>query len=98
MKSLTFSLTLKRFSNAYKGKPYFRGGLENRSRKSASKPAISVPIKILRFAFTGLLVMLQNVIINQIQISIHFEEGLLVFPEELIIDRISSHTRGRYAD
>ena len=97
MKISTFGLTLKSFCNAYKGKPYFRGGLENRSEKSASKQALLVPIKILRFAFTGLVVMLQNVIINRIQISIHFEEGLLVFPEELIIDRISSHTRGRYA-
>ena len=98
MESSTFGLTLKSFSNAYKRKPYFRGGLENRIRKSASKQAISVPIKILRFALTVLLVMLQNFIINRIQISIHCEEGLLVFPEELIIDRISSHTRGRYAD
>ena len=37
MKSLTFGLGLKTFSNAYKGKPYFRGGLKNRSRQSASK-------------------------------------------------------------
>ena len=45
-------------------------------------------IKIIRFAFTVFLVTLQNVIINRIQISIHFEEGLLVYPGELIIDRI----------
>ena len=62
MKISTFGLTLKSFCNAYKGKPYFRGGLENRSKKSASKQALLVPIKILRFAFTGLVVMLQNVI------------------------------------
>ena len=66
MKGLTFGLTLKSFSNAYKGKPYFRGGFKNRRRQSASKLYKSVLIKILCFAFTGLLVTHQNVIINRL--------------------------------
>ena len=28
----------------------------------------------------------------------HFKGGLLVYPGEFIIDRISSHTRGEYPD
>ena len=96
MKSSTYGsgLTRRDFSNAFKRKALFPRGGHNQNRKSAWKQPISVLIKIIRFAFTVFLVTLQNVIINRIQISIHFKEGILVYPGELIIDRISSHTSG----
>ena len=52
-------------------------------------------IKVIRLAFTGFFgyASKQHNKSNSF-LSIHFEGGLLVYPGELIIDRISSHTRG----